>query len=94
MIDREDQEIDARLGKLRDATSTLAPRPDFAARVMSRAAAPRGLAVVLPFSRRAVVAAALAAAASVAFAVRSEITTRADATAGMTESDDIAWWEP
>lgn len=88
---------DERLARLRRATDALAPRGDFTERVGAaldaRAVVPlasrRGLArVVLPFGRGALVAAALAAAASVALAIQSD--RMADEAAEL----DLAWWEP
>ncbi len=79
MTARRTETVDERLARLRDATSALAPGDDLAARLAraavlpARAGARRGLVgVVLPFGRGALVAAALAAAASVALALHTE----------------------
>jgi hypothetical protein len=65
--------VEERLARLRGATEGLSPPSGLGARLAARAMAPRpatGLsAVILPFARTAIVAAALAAAASVSLAV-------------------------
>ena len=87
--ERDRETVDARLARLRGATEALAPPGDFAQRVAGAIHARRGVpGVVLPFARRALWAAALAAAASVAFAIHAE-RQASEATGG-----DVAWWEP
>lgn len=82
--------VDEQLARLRRETEGLAPRGDLAARVARGLDARRGLAaVVLPFGRAALVAAAFAAAASVALAIGAE---RLDDAAGA--EIEALWWEP
>jgi hypothetical protein len=86
---RDTETVEARLARLRDATEALAPPVGFDDRVAGALRGRRGLAaVVLPFGRRALAVAALAAAASVALAFQSE------RSAELASSDDVAWWEP
>jgi hypothetical protein len=91
---KEQETVDRRLRRLADATRDLAPPPGLADRLAQRASAtrrrPRGLAaVVLPFGRPALVAAALAAAASVTLAIQVE----GSADESIAEAVDQAWWE-
>ena len=68
MSSRDTETVEARLARLAGATSNLAPPPGLSERLAKRARN-RGVAgVILPFGGRALVVAALAAAAAVAFA--------------------------
>jgi hypothetical protein len=91
--EQRNETVDERLARLRDATHALAPPPDLADRLARGARASptrQGVAgIVLPFGRTALVAAALAAAASVAFLIQSERTL--DESISRAES---ALWEP
>jgi hypothetical protein len=95
VIDGKDREtVDARLRRLAAATSELAPPSGLAerlaARVLAARSRPRGIAgMVLPFGRPALLAAALAAAASVALAI--EVGPAGDDLAA--QADDGGWWE-
>ena len=68
-----DDEVGERLARLRDATSAIAPPSGLAARLATKAMAPRpAMGLVIPFPRFAVAAAALVAAASIALAINVE----------------------
>jgi hypothetical protein len=70
--ERKQEGVTARLSRLRDATSALAVPAGLEERLAKAALAPRPPAragVVLPFARIALVAAALAAAASIGLAL-------------------------
>jgi hypothetical protein len=93
--------MDERLARLRQATEALSPPADLASRLAQSAfargamgaarAGRRGIsAVVLPFGRGALVAAAFAAAASVALAYHG-VHQEDDALVG---DADPAFWEP
>ena len=94
MTPRRTETVNERFARLREATEALAPGDGLAGR-LARVAADRGGRrglpfVVLPFGRGALVAAALAAAASVALAVHTEGV--ADDLAATDEAGDL--WEP
>jgi hypothetical protein len=91
---KDRETVDGRLRRLADATRDLSPPPGLADRLAQPFAIPRrrpsGLAaVVLPFGRPALVAAALAAAASVALAIQDE--QAADET--LAQAVNEAWWD-
>jgi hypothetical protein len=94
-LDRET--TDERIARLRQATEALSPPVDLAGRLARGAmgaarAGRRGIsAVVLPFGRRALVAAAFAAAASVALAIQG-VHQEDEALTG--DAADTAFWEP
>lgn len=71
MTESSEKELDDRLARLRASTERLTPRPGLAERLTARALAPRprGVLLALPFARAGVIAAALAAAASLALAI-------------------------
>jgi hypothetical protein len=90
--------MDERIARLRQATEALSPPADMAGRLARGALAMRSAAragrrgisaVVLPFGRRALVAAAFAAAASVALAIGVHQDDEA-----LTGDADTAFWEP
>lgn len=92
--EKAQQTVDGRLRRLADATRGIEPPAGLADRLAQRFAAPqrrpRGLAaVVLPFGRPALFAAALAAAASVTLAIQFE--SAADET--VAEAVGEEWWE-
>jgi predicted RNA methylase len=90
---RQDESMEQRFARLRDETFALAPPGDLAARIAAQAktrSRRSGLsAVVLPFGRGALAAAALAAAASIVLAIQTEASTE-DAVADI----DGVTWEP
>ena len=92
--------MDERIARLRQATEALSPPADMAGRLARGALAMRSAAragrrgisaVVLPFGRRALVAAAFAAAASVALAIQG-VHQEDEALTG--DAADTAFWEP
>lgn len=94
-----EEDIEARLARLSRETEGVAPRPDFAERVMAAALASRPLAAPpsrdwwtdLPFaSRRVIPAALLVAALGVAFAAVSASASD-DAVAGSYDQTELEW---
>lgn len=95
MTDGKDKEtMDTRLRRIADATGDLAPPAGLAERLAAPYRSPRarsrGIAgVVLPFGRPALLAAALAAAASIALAIEVD-PIGDDASA---QADDGGFWD-